>query len=328
MKRFAVTLAILAMGGLIFVTWSNAQNEPGDAGSGAVEAQPGPGGLQMGFGEAMDVDPESIEVDMDIVSYAIGQNMGENVEANVMANREFDREEFIKGLKASLNGDVNESYAVGVGIGAGVKEDLMNPQSGVKFNIKQFEEGMVTSIKKADPKYTEEQITTAMGAFQQRMFAMQMQEMQKQQQDARKAAQKNLDEANKYLAENAKKPGVKTTDTGLQIEMIEEGTGASPTLEDDVTVHYKGMLVDGTEFDSSYKRGEPTTFLLNDLVPAWKQALPQMKVGGKARLYVPPALGYGAEGRPPVIPPNAVMIFELELVDIPEKQAAEGQPAE
>lgn len=318
MRRFTITLAMLAVGALIFTTWSIAQNdEQPQAGQ-----QPGAAPQRVGFSEAMETDPQSIKVDMDIVSYAVGQNMGKSIESNIMAEREFDREQFIKGLHDALSGNIDESYAVGVGLGAGVKKDLMRPESGVKFNLEQFEQGVVATLNKGEAKYTQQQISDAMGAFQQRMMMVQMQEMQKQQQEARKAAQEQRDKAEAYLAENAKKPGIKTTDTGLQYEVLEEGTGKSPTLEDEVTVHYVGKLADGTEFDSSYKRGEPTTFPLKDLVPAWKEALPMMKVGGKSRLYVPPALGYGAQGKPPVIPPNAVMIFELELVDVPGKAPA------
>ena len=113
-----------------------------------------------------------------------------------------------------------------------------------------------------------------------------------------------------YLAENAKKPGVKTTASGLQYKMVTVGTGKTPAAEDTVTVHYKGTLVDGTEFDSSYKRGEPATFPVNGVIPGWTEALQLLKVGSKVQLVIPPELAYGANG--PLA--NQVLLFDVELL--------------
>ena len=117
-----------------------------------------------------------------------------------------------------------------------------------------------------------------------------------------------------FLAENAKKPGVVTTASGLQYQVITEGTGASPSATDNVTVHYQGTTIDGKEFDSSYKRGEPATFPLNRVIPGWTEGLQLMKEGGKSRLFIPSNLAYGERGAGRDIGPNSTLIFDVELI--------------
>lgn len=119
-----------------------------------------------------------------------------------------------------------------------------------------------------------------------------------------------------YLEENRDKDGVIETASGLQYKIIEEGTGNSPLATDEVTVHYTGMLIDGTKFDSSVDRGEPITFSLNGVIRGWTEGLQLMKEGGKIELYIPFDLAYGPQGRQPVIPPFATLIFEVELISI------------
>lgn len=132
-------------------------------------------------------------------------------------------------------------------------------------------------------------------------------------------ANANTPEENKaagiaFLAENAKKPGVVTTASGLQYLVITEGTGASPTSSDTVTVHYQGTTLDGKEFDSSYKRGAPASFPLNRVIAGWTEGLQLMKEGGKSRLFIPSNLAYGERGAGRDIGPNAALIFEVELI--------------
>ncbi|HBI81167.1 MAG TPA: peptidylprolyl isomerase [Bacteroidales bacterium] len=130
-------------------------------------------------------------------------------------------------------------------------------------------------------------------------------------------AQENLEASNKFLDENKTKEGVIVDSTGLQYKIITEGTGPMPTAEDVVKVHYKGTLIDGTQFDSSYDRGEPAQFKLNQVIPGWTIGLQKMKVGSKFILYIPSDLGYGErvrQGSP--IGPNQALIFEVELLDI------------
>ncbi|MEJ2400866.1 MAG: FKBP-type peptidyl-prolyl cis-trans isomerase [Xanthomonadales bacterium] len=134
------------------------------------------------------------------------------------------------------------------------------------------------------------------------------------------AAQKNLAAANaaagdKFLLENAKREGVQVTESGLQYEVLEMGEGAKPSASDTVTVHYRGTLLDGTEFDSSYARNQEATFGLGQVIPGWTEGLQLMPVGSKFKFYIPSGLAYGANG-PPSIGPNATLIFEVELLGI------------
>ncbi len=129
----------------------------------------------------------------------------------------------------------------------------------------------------------------------------------------------NLVKANEWLAGNKSKEGVKEHSSGLQYKELVAGKGPSPKLEDQVTIHYKGTLLTGEEFDSSISRGEPATFGLNGLIEAWKIALPLMKVGSKWEIYCPPNLAYGEFGSPPKIGPQEALIFEIELIAIPKK---------
>ncbi len=122
--------------------------------------------------------------------------------------------------------------------------------------------------------------------------------------------------AQTFLAENAKKTGIQTLADGLQYKVLEAGTGTVPSKTSTVTVHYSGQLTDGTEFDSSYKRGQPATFRLDQVIKGWTEALSKMKTGSTWMLYIPPSLAYGAQGIPGVIPPNSVLVFKVQLISI------------
>ncbi len=125
-----------------------------------------------------------------------------------------------------------------------------------------------------------------------------------------------LDAGAAFLAENAKTQGVVTTASGLQYLVLTPGTGASPQVTDAVTVHYRGTLIDGTEFDSSYSRGKPASFPLNRVIKGWTEGLQLMQEGGKHRLFIPPELAYGERGAGKLIGPNATLIFDVELIKI------------
>ncbi len=138
-------------------------------------------------------------------------------------------------------------------------------------------------------------------------------------------AKENLEASKKFLEENKTKEGVIVDSTGLQYKIITEGTGPMPTTEDVVKVHYKGTLIDGTTFDSSYDRGEPAQFKLNQVIPGWTIGLQKMKVGSKFMLYVPSEMAYGERVRPGgPIGPNQALIFEVELLDIVKEQPAKN----
>jgi FKBP-type peptidyl-prolyl cis-trans isomerase FklB len=128
--------------------------------------------------------------------------------------------------------------------------------------------------------------------------------------------EKNLAEGRVFLAENAKKAGVKTLPSGLQYKVIKEGFGAMPIATDTVTVHYRGTLIDGTEFDSSYSRGKPATFRVDGVIAGWTEALQLMKEGARWQLFIPPNLAYGEKGAGSKIPPNSSLIFDEEIWDV------------
>lgn len=131
--------------------------------------------------------------------------------------------------------------------------------------------------------------------------------------------QKNQLAGEAFLKSNQKKPGIVTLPDGLQYKVLEKGKGNSPKSEDIVTVHYSGRLIDGTEFDSSYKRNQPATFPVAGVIPGWTEALKLMKVGSIWELYIPAKLAYGEQGAPPIIGPNATLIFKIHLIGINQK---------
>ena len=136
-------------------------------------------------------------------------------------------------------------------------------------------------------------------------------------------AENNLAKEIGFLAENAKKDGVHSTDSGLQYEVLQEGSGSKPAATDTVKVHYKGTLLDGTVFDSSYDRNEPVEFPLNGVIPGWTEGLQLMNTGSKYKLYIPSRIAYGERGAGQVIPPNSLLIFEIELLEIVQPAAEE-----
>jgi FKBP-type peptidyl-prolyl cis-trans isomerase FklB len=153
------------------------------------------------------------------------------------------------------------------------------------------------------------EIASAMETLQRKM-------MEKQMAQREEAAKENLREGQEFLSENAQKDGVRTTESGLQYEVIEKGSGKTPTPESTVTVHYRGTLIDGTEFDSSYRRGEPATFPVNGVIAGWTEALQLMSEGAKYKLYIPADLAYGERGAGQAIGPNETLIFDVELISV------------
>src|SRR5437764_5570577 len=190
------------------------------------------------------------------------------------------------------------SYSLGLNIGFNLG------RQNVPINPNALGAGIKDAIA-GKPQLTPDQIKETMTAFEKDM-----------EQKQKAAAVKNASEGAKFLEENKKKEGVKTTASGLQYKVVKEGTGAQPKANDTVTVNYRGILINGTEFDSSYKRGEPATFPVNGVIKGWTEALQLMKAGSKYQLFIPPALAYGPQSPSPQIPPNALLIFEVELLNV------------
>lgn len=196
------------------------------------------------------------------------------------------------------------SYAIGMNIASGLKADKIDVDPDILNKaIKDVLTGGKTLL-------TEQEIGTILTAFQK--------EMQEKQQEGMKAqGDKNKKDGDAFLAENKKKEGVKTLPSGLQYKVVGEGKGNTPKATDTVTVQYSGTLIDGTEFDSSYKRGQPATFPVNGVIKGWTEALQLMKEGAKWKLFIPSSLAYGEAGTPGgPIGPNATLIFDVELVSI------------
>ncbi len=199
------------------------------------------------------------------------------------------------------------SYSLGFNIGKNLSQNIM--QDALNIDLDKLVDGFSVALKGEKGQLTEEEIQKVMTLFQQDLQA-------KQQLQAKQAGEMNLKKANEFLAENAKKPGVKTTPSGLQYKIIKEGTGKRPTDKDTVKVHYTGKLIDGKVFDSSVERGQPVEFPLGGVIKGWTEGLKLVKEGGNIILYIPPELGYGARGAGQAIPPNSALIFEVELLEV------------
>jgi FKBP-type peptidyl-prolyl cis-trans isomerase len=194
------------------------------------------------------------------------------------------------------------SYSIGFDMGTSIKKNEVD----VDMNV--LTKAIKDALSGGKALMTEQEMRDSIGAYQKEMMA-------KQQEKMKMMAEKNKTEGAAFLAENSKKEGVKTLPSGLQYMVLAEGKGKQPKATDTVTVQYRGTQIDGTEFDSSYKRGQPATFALNQVVKGWTEGVQLMKEGGKIRLFVPSGLAYGERGGGQ-IGPNAVLIFEIELLTV------------
>jgi FKBP-type peptidyl-prolyl cis-trans isomerase len=196
------------------------------------------------------------------------------------------------------------SYAIGVNIGSSFKDQELDVDMGA------FLSGLSDAMSEDSSaiKLTEEQLQTVFAALQQEMYEKQMAKMEEM-------SRTNLSDGDNFFKENATKEGVMTTQSGLQYKVITEGSGAKPSAESEVVVHYRGRLLDGTVFDSSFERGEPATFQVGQVIDGWIEGLQLMSAGSKYEFYIPSNLAYGEQGNQ-VIPPNAALIFEVELIEI------------
>ncbi len=197
------------------------------------------------------------------------------------------------------------SYAIGLDIGTKLKAQEVEVDTGV------LRRGLDDGYAGAAPLMTDNDVRVTLMELQKQLMA-------KQQERTKILGEKNKKEGEAFLAANAKKEGVKTLPSGLQYKVLKEGKGPVPKATDSVETNYRGTLIDGTEFDSSYRRGAPATFPVNAVIPGWTEALQLMKVGSKWQLFVPPSLAYGERGAGREIGPNATLVFEVELLGIKE----------
>ncbi len=204
------------------------------------------------------------------------------------------------------------SYSIGLNIGLNLHEQE------VQIDVPSLTKGIQDGLGNAKPALSEADIRATLVTLQKEVA---------ERQDAKKKtmAEKNIKEGDSLLTANKTKEGVVALPSGLQYKVITQGKGPKPTASDTVVTHYKGTFIDGKQFDSSYDRGEPATFTVNGVIPGWTEALQLMPVGSKWQLWVPSQLAYGENGFQNVIPPNAALLFEIELISIQPKKA-EAEP--
>jgi len=191
------------------------------------------------------------------------------------------------------------SYCVGLDVGKAMKAQA------VDLEVEAFNEGVKDAVSGTKPRFDAKERAEIIASYEQQI------------QKARQASEQSNEEAGmSFLAENATKEGVVALPSGLQYKVLTAGTGASPAKTDRVTVHYRGTLIDGTEFDSSYSRGRPATFGVDRVIPGWTEALQLMKEGAKWQLFIPAKLAYGERGAGGAIGPGQTLIFEVELIEV------------
>src|SRR5438128_9176708 len=206
------------------------------------------------------------------------------------------------------------SYSIGLDIGMTFQKQKMEINSDV------LAAGVKDGLSGAKPLLSPEEVRQVMTQFSKDM-------REKTAAANKEAAEKNTKEGEKFLAENKAKPGVKTTASGLQYIVEKEGSGTPPKETDTVEVNYRGTLIDGTEFDSSYKRGQPTSFPVNRVIKGWTEALQLMKPGAKYKLFIPSNLAYGPGGTGGDIGPNSTLIFDVELLSVKPGEAGASPAA-
>jgi len=199
------------------------------------------------------------------------------------------------------------SYSIGIDIGKSFNEQ------SISLNEDAFIAGVRDGRNAKTALMTDDEIRDT-------LLALQTEMVEKQKAEAKKVSMKNKTDGTKFLEKNKKRDGIVTLPSGLQYKVITEGKGAKPKATDTVTTHYRGKLIDGTEFDSSYSRGEPVSFAVNGVIPGWTEALQLMSPGSKWELFIPADLAYGEQGIGGVIPPNSTLTFEVELISVKEAE--------
>lgn len=252
------------------------------------------------------------KTDKERLSYTIGSNIANNLKAD--PKLKLDLQQLKKGFKDALTGKASNkklSYAIGLMNGRNLKRD-----PNLSLDAKQLTAAIEDIFKGNKSKMSVEEMTKVMQALQQQQQAMQQQQQAKMQQQMQALGEANRKQGEAFLSKNRKAAGVKETASGLQYKVIKKGRGKKPGLKDTVIAHYRGTLINGSEFDSSYKRGEPTEFPVTGVIKGWTEALQMMPQGSKWKLFIPSSLAYGPRGAGPQIGPNSTLIFDIELVKI------------
>lgn len=281
MKKFVGLLCSLALAGTVPFCVAAAGAAP--AADKATAAAGAPAAAE---------NPPALKTEKETQSYAVGMSFGRSLKRS---EPNLDMAAAIQGIKDGMAAE-KKSYAAGVVIGrdiarAGLDVDLDALLRGIK------DEAAAGKTLLSDEDFQKTIMNVSHGIVQ-------------------KQIDKNKKEGEDFLAANKKKEGVTTLPDGLQYKVIKEGEGKVPAATDTVSVNYRGTFVDGTEFDSSYRRGKPQTFAVNGIIKGWSEALEKMKVGSKWQVFIPADLAYGARGYPPTIMPDSALIFEMELVGI------------
>lgn len=205
------------------------------------------------------------------------------------------------------------SYAIGVNMAQSINEI----KDEIDLSI--LQKGMTDKAQGNTLLVSDEEAHPLLQSFSEKLMA-------REQEKSAKASQGNLEAGKAFLEQNKTKEGVITTESGLQYKVLKEGEGKSPVASDKVRVHYEGTKLDGTVFDSSYKRGEPATFPADQVIKGWTEGLQLMKVGGKYRLFIPADLAYGARGAGQEIGPNEALQFDVELLEVLDNEPQESKP--
>lgn len=280
--------------------------------------------VAAGFTSCATSPKAELKSDVDSLSYAFGLSQTSSLKNYLVYQRRIDTtymDEFLKGVQEAANKKLpanakDSAYMVGLEVGQmigqqwipGVSRELFGADSKELINKNNVLAGFIAG---ALGEKTDMTVEEARMYFEKTMQDIQKKNTEKKYADNRTAGEQ-------FLAENKTKEGVQTTSSGLQFKVLKEGKGAIPTKTSKVKVHYKGTLIDGTEFDSSFKRKEPTTFAANQVIPGWTEALTMMPVGSKWELYIPQDLAYG-DREMGKIKPYSTLIFEVELIEIVEE---------
>ena len=203
-----------------------------------------------------------------------------------------------------------QGYSIGVDIASKLKAQAID------IDADSLAQGLKDAFSQGKLLLTEQEMKEVLAGLQKELMEKQAERTKQIAEKNKQLGEKNKKEGEAFLAENKTKEGVKTLQSGLQYKVIKEGTGKTPKADETVVTNYRGTLTDGTEFDSSYKRGQPATFPVKGVIPGWTEALQLMKEGSKWELFIPSSLAYGERGAGNTIGPNATLIFEIELISV------------